>query len=79
MRGDPAVDYLGGLPADQRAMLAGVNGPGLAAVREYLVSGQAVAFLGAGVSAPLYQQRDLVFSPEADHTACLSGGLQPRV
>ena len=31
-----------------------MNGPGLAALREYLVSGQAVAFLGAGVSAPLY-------------------------
>ncbi len=54
MRGDLAVDYLGGLPADQRAKLAGVNCPGLAALREYLDSGQAVAFLGAGASAPLY-------------------------
>jgi tetratricopeptide (TPR) repeat protein len=34
--------------------LARVNGPGLSALREYLASGQAVAFLGAGVSAPLY-------------------------
>lgn len=44
MSGDLAVDYLGGLRADQRAELAGVNGPGLAALREYLASGQAVAF-----------------------------------
>jgi len=34
--------------------LARVNGPGLAALRGYLASGEAVAFLGAGVSAPLY-------------------------
>ena len=31
-----------------------MNGPGLAALREYLASGQAVAFLGAGVARPLY-------------------------
>ena len=31
-----------------------MNGPGLEALREYLASGEAVAFLGAGVSAPLY-------------------------
>ncbi len=52
--GDRAAGYLGGLPAGQAAELARVNGPGLAALREYLASGQAVAFLGAGVSAPLY-------------------------
>ncbi|MFF5292612.1 SIR2 family protein [Paractinoplanes globisporus] len=34
--------------------LARVNGPGLAALREYLAAGDAVAFLGAGASAPLY-------------------------
>jgi tetratricopeptide (TPR) repeat protein len=34
--------------------LARVNEPGLTALRDYLASGQAVAFLGAGVSAPLY-------------------------
>jgi hypothetical protein len=34
--------------------LAQVNEPGLTALRAYLASGQAVAFLGAGVSAPLY-------------------------
>jgi hypothetical protein len=31
-----------------------VNGPGLTALERYLASGQAVAFLGAGVSVPLY-------------------------
>jgi hypothetical protein len=31
-----------------------VNGPGLTVLRGYLKSGLAVAFLGAGVSAPLY-------------------------
>ena len=34
--------------------LAEFNAPGLSALRGYLASGQAVAFLGAGVSAPLY-------------------------
>ena len=54
MVGDPVADYLAALPADQRAELARVNAPGLAALRDYLSSGKAVAFLGAGVSAPLY-------------------------
>jgi hypothetical protein len=47
-------DYLAGLTGDQRKMLARANGPGLAALRTYLAVGDAVAFLGAGVSAPLY-------------------------
>jgi tetratricopeptide (TPR) repeat protein len=46
--------YLAGLPDGRRVALARVNGPGVAALRKYLASGQAVAFLGAGVSAPLY-------------------------
>lgn len=54
MAGDLDTDYLAGLPADRRAVLARVNAPGLAAMRSYLSSGDAVAFLGAGVSAPLY-------------------------
>lgn len=54
MSDDFPVDYLAGLPADQQQELARVNGPGLAALREYLRSREAVAFLGAGVSAPLY-------------------------
>ena len=54
MVGDLDSGYLAGLPADQRAALERVNAPGLAALRDYLRSGEAVAFLGAGVSAPLY-------------------------
>jgi hypothetical protein len=54
MMGDPAAGYLGGLPRERAAELARVNEPGLTALRGYLASGQAVAFLGAGVSAPLY-------------------------
>ena len=54
MVGDLDTDYLAGLPADQRAGLERVNAPGLAALRGYLASGDAVAFLGAGVSVPLY-------------------------
>src|SRR5690242_955587 len=47
-------NYLGGLPPEQAAELTRVNEPGLIALRRYLASGRAVAFLGAGVSAPLY-------------------------
>jgi tetratricopeptide (TPR) repeat protein len=54
MVGDLVAAYLAGLSAGQRAALERVNAPGLAALRGYLKSGQAVAFLGAGVSAPLY-------------------------
>jgi tetratricopeptide (TPR) repeat protein len=54
MAGDLDTGYLAGLPEDQRAILARVNAPGLAALRGYLESGEAVAFLGAGASAPLY-------------------------
>ena len=54
MNGDGTGNYLDGLPPEQAAELARVNRPGLAALRDYLDSGQAVAFLGAGVSTPLY-------------------------
>jgi tetratricopeptide (TPR) repeat protein len=54
MVGDLDTGYLAGLPADQRASLERVNAPGLAALRDYLAAGDAVAFLGAGVSVPLY-------------------------
>ena len=54
MVGDLDMGYLAGLPADQRESLERVNGPGLAALRSYLASGEAVAFLGAGASVPLY-------------------------
>ena len=54
MVGDLDTGYLAGLSADQRAGLERVNAPGLAALGGYLKSGEAVAFLGAGASAPLY-------------------------
>jgi tetratricopeptide (TPR) repeat protein len=54
MVGDLSQGYLDRLPTEQAAELTRVNEPGLATLREYLGSGQAVAFLGAGVSAPLY-------------------------
>jgi SIR2-like domain len=54
MVGDLDAGYLAGLPADQRAGLERVNGPGLAALRDYLKAVEVVAFLGAGASAPLY-------------------------
>src|SRR5690348_10022283 len=54
MAGERADGYLAGLSPERAAELARVNGPGLAALRKYLDSGKAIAFLGAGVSAPLY-------------------------
>jgi len=54
MVGEHGDDYLSRLPPERAAELARVNGPGLAALRRYLDSGEAIAFLGAGVSAPLY-------------------------
>lgn len=53
MVGDLRAGYPDKLPAAQAEELARANGPGLAALRAYLASGQAVAFLGAGVSALL--------------------------
>jgi hypothetical protein len=52
--GDLNTGYLARLPAGQRVVLQRVNAPGLAALRGHLRSGEAVAFLGAGASAPLY-------------------------
>jgi len=51
---DFPAGYLAGLPEGQRAELARVNEAGLASLRGYLAAGAAVAFLGAGASAPLY-------------------------
>src|SRR5579859_125981 len=61
--------YLSGLPEDQRDELARVNAPGLTALREYLASGEAVAFLGAGVSAPLYPLWDGLIAELVDAAA----------
>jgi tetratricopeptide (TPR) repeat protein len=46
--------YLDGLPPDQASTLRAVNGPGVIALHRYLTTGEALAFLGAGVSVPLY-------------------------
>ena len=66
MVGDLRAGYPDKLPAAQAEELARVNGPGLAALRAYLASGQAVAFLGAGVSAPLYPLWDGLIGKLAD-------------
>src|SRR5580700_9429296 len=67
--GDLMAGCLDGLPPGRREDLARVNGPGLTALREYLASGQAVAFLGAGVSAPLYPLWDGLIGELVDAAA----------
>jgi SIR2-like protein len=69
MTEDSGADYLAGLPAAQREELARVNGAGLAALHGYLLSGEAVAFLGAGVSAPLYPLWDELIGELVDGAA----------
>ena len=47
-------EYLDGVQDDVARSLAKTNAAGIGALRRYLASGEAVAFLGAGASAPLY-------------------------
>jgi len=54
--------YLAGLPEDQRNVLARANRVGLVAFRQYLATGQAMAFLGAGASSPLYPLWDALIA-----------------
>ena len=63
------ADYLAGLPEPQRAALGRVNAPGLAALTRYLFAGDAVAFLGAGVSRPLYPLWDGLIGELVDAAA----------
>jgi tetratricopeptide (TPR) repeat protein len=56
--------------------LLAVNEPGVNALRRYLYEGQAIAFLGAGVSAPLYPLWVDVIAEMIDHAA--SRGLTPE-
>ena len=63
------ADYLAGLPEPQRAALDRVNAPGLAALTGYLSAGDAVAFLGAGVSRPLYPLWDGLIGELVDAAA----------
>ncbi|MFF5292611.1 SIR2 family NAD-dependent protein deacylase [Paractinoplanes globisporus] len=51
---DADAAYLSGVDPEQAQILAQVNAPGLKALRGHLAAGDAVAFLGAGASAPLY-------------------------
>ena len=53
----------------QRADLISVNAPGLTALRSYLFSGEAVAFLGPGASAPLYPLWDGLIADLVDAAA----------
>ena len=69
-------DYLDGLPAGQRTVLARANGPGLEALRGYLAAGKAVAFLGAGVSAPLYPLWDGLIGELVDAAAARLTGQE---
>lgn len=55
MNADVPANYLAGLAEDQHETLERANSRGLADLREYLKAGNAVAFLGAGASAPLYR------------------------
>ena len=64
-----ADDYLEGLPLERREELARLNKPGLTALREYLAAPEAVAFLGAGVSAPLYPLWDGLIGELVDAAA----------
>ena len=64
MTKDLAVDYLSGLPPGRAEELARVNDAGLEAMRRYLASGEAVAFLGAGASVPLYPLWDGLIGTE---------------
>jgi len=54
MRGEARPAYLAGLRPEEAQRLAAVNTAGLKALRSSFRSVEAVAFLGAGTSAPLY-------------------------
>ena len=69
MVGDLSQDYLDGPPTGPAGDLARASEPGLAALREYVPSGQAVAFLGAGTSAPRYPLWDGLIGELVDAAA----------
>jgi len=62
-------DYLAAVTPDLAERLAKVNAAGVAALRAYLASGEAVAFLGAGASMPLYPLWAAVISDLIDAAA----------
>jgi hypothetical protein len=69
MTEDLGDGYLSGLPEDQRDELTRVNAASFTALREYLASGQTVAFLGAGASRPLYPLWDGLIGELVDAAA----------
>jgi hypothetical protein len=69
MDGEFPADYLAQLPDEQHRVLARVNRPGLSALADYLASGEAIAFLGAGASAPLYPLWDELIGDLVDAAA----------
>jgi hypothetical protein len=78
MVGDLAPGYMGGLPPAQAEQLARVNGPGLAALREYLALGQAVAFWGRGCRRRCIRERRALVKAVDGHalaTGVLAGLL----
>jgi tetratricopeptide (TPR) repeat protein len=74
MGADHQADYLAGVGPENAALLAGVNRAGLRRLRSYLESEQAVAFLGAGSSSPLYPLWAGVISELVD--AAVEQGLE---
>jgi hypothetical protein len=51
-------DYLAGLPLGARNNVARVNRAGIRTLRDYLGSGEAIAFLGSAASGPIYPRVD---------------------
>jgi len=69
--------YLAGVAPELGRRLVGVNAAGVAALSKYLASGEAVAFLGAGASAPLYPLWQAVIAELVD--AGVARGLESAV
>lgn len=79
MQADARADYLAALTPEQVQGLAELNAAGLDALRGYLASGAAVAFLGAGASAPLYPMWSELIAELVDATPVAVAGPRLRV
>jgi hypothetical protein len=77
MQGGVVEGYLAGLAPEVGRRLSGVNAAGVAALGKYLASGEAVAFLGAGVSAPLYPLWGAVITELVDVAVVRGLGVEP--
>jgi tetratricopeptide (TPR) repeat protein len=69
MAANDPVDYLARITSGQRQVLERINNRGLASLRRNLAAREAVAFLGAGVSAPLYPLWDGLINELVDMAA----------